>query len=195
MSTRKFGTRYLLLMYYRAWGRLWKSTLFLGILLGILWWQADPGKSPILQAGNSIWVLVGAVFTLGIGTFAFSARKMSYIQPRSSYLLLVTPFLRLKISYRRIKRVYPVDMLQLFPPSRQSWTQQRFLAPFYGKTAVALALKGYPLSPFLLRFFLPPQFFLPKATGFVLMVEDWMGLSAAVDTSVGTWQDQRRRKF
>ncbi|MEA3350491.1 MAG: hypothetical protein U9Q82_07720 [Chloroflexota bacterium] len=193
MSSRKSGNRYALLMYRRTWDRLWKPTFLLGAVLGIVWWQAGTAKLTLVQNANNLWVLIGAVVSFGTGLFAFFLRKMSYVQPYRSHFRLTTPFLRLKIAYRRIRSIHPVDMTQLFPPSEQGWAQRRFLTPLYGKTGVAVELRGYPLPRLLLRLFLPHQFFLPQVTGFVLLVEDWMKLSIELDARIGAWQSRQKQ--
>ena len=185
MSRHKSGNRHDLLFYHRSWDRLWKPTFLLGILLGIVWWQAGTDQMTIVPTANNLWVLAGAVICLMIGLFALVARNMSYIQPQTTHFRIVTPFMRLNVAYQRVRTIRPVDLIQFFPPNEQSWAIQRFLAPFYGHTALAVELKGYPLSRSALRLFLPPQFFLPQATGFVLVVKDWMRLSTELDTRIG----------
>lgn len=194
MTSRRSGNRYPLLISRRLWDRLWAPTLFLGIILGLLWWQAGSGKLPYIQTANNLWVLFGAIVSLLIGIFALLARNMSYIQPFASHFRIVTPFLKLNVSYRRISTIHPADMVQLFPPKNQRWAQRRFLTPFYAYTALAIKINGFPISKSLLRLFFPHPFFLPQATGFVIVVADWMKLSTELDTRIGTWQGNRRNR-
>jgi hypothetical protein len=100
--------------------------------------------------------------------------------------------LKLNVSYRRVRSVRPGEVVQLFPPKEQSWSQRRFLTTFYGKTAVTVELKGFPLSQTLLRLFLPPALFMPKGSGFVFIVEDWMKLSTEFDTRIGNWLNRQQ---
>jgi hypothetical protein len=178
----KSGKRYPLLFYRRAMDRLWVATLFLGIILGGVWlwfWMSD---TPLITPGNETWLLAGSVAALGFTAFAFIARRAAYVQPQRDHLRLVTPFLRMNISYRRIRSVHPASFQQLFPPGKASWAQRSFLEPFYGRTAVVVDLTSYPMSPGLLRFFLAPQMFSPQSTGFVFLVPDWMEFSTELDT-------------
>jgi hypothetical protein len=124
--------------------------------------------------------------------FAFFGRFMAYVQPHAQYLSVVTPFLRMKVSYRRFRSVYPVLVQQLFPPKDSKWSHRNFLEPFYGKTAVVINLKGYPINPSVLKLFLPSQMFSPRTTGLVIVVPDWMGFSTELDTLQGTWVQQRQ---
>ncbi len=178
----KSGKRYPLLFYRRAMDRLWVATLFLGIILGSVWlwfWMSD---TPLITPGSETWLLAGSVAALGFTAFAFIARRAAYVQPQRDHLRLVTPFLRMNISYRRIRSVHPASFQQLFPPGKASWAQRSFLEPFYGRTAVVIDLTSYPMSPGLLRFFLAPQMFSPQSTGFVFLVPDWMEFSTELDT-------------
>lgn len=188
------GTRHPLLMYRRVWDRIWLASSIFGILLVALWWQSGSGTNPIIRTADNIWILMGGVIAFALGVFGFLARNMSFVQPYNAYLRLATPFLRMNISYRRLRSVRPADIAQLFPPKEQGWAGQQFLTPFYGRTAVAVELNDYPISPRLLRLFLPRQIFLPQGTGFVLIVKDWMKLSAELDTFRGAWEERFRTK-
>ncbi len=194
MSPQKAGTRHPLLIYRAIWERLWFPTILMGLLLGFLWWQAGVSTFPIITSADNPWVLLTAVILLGIGILAFFARFLSYVQTQPGHVLLATPLLRLNIAYPRMRSVRPVKFRQLFPPGEQSWATRQFLKPFYGRTAVVVALSNYPLSPRLLRLFLPRQFFLPQSTGFVFVVEDWMKLSAEIDSAHQEWREASRRQ-
>ena len=190
----KSGKRHPLLFYRRAMDRLWVATLFLGIILGGIWLWFWMSETPLIDPGNETWILAGSVAALGFTAFAYVARHAAYVQPQRDHLRLVTPFLRLNISYRRIRSVHPAGFQQLFPPGKASWAQRSFLEPFYVRTAVVVELTSYPMSPFLLRFFLGPQMFSPQSTGFVLLVPDWMEFSTEVDSFRSTWMQAQTRK-
>lgn len=194
MKKRKAGKRHRLLLYRRTMDRLWFATLVLGIVLGAIWLWSWFSETPILDPENEIWLLAGATVAIGFSIFAFIARRAAYVQPRHDHLRLVTPFLRLNISYRRIRSVHPAAFQQLFPPSKASWSQRRFLEPFYGRTAVVVDLISYPMSPTLLRLFLSPQMFSPQSAGLVLMVPDWMSFSTEVDSYRSDWMQAEKRR-
>jgi hypothetical protein len=90
--------------------------------------------------------------------------------------------LLLKISYRRIRSVRNSELQDIFPPKSVRWAVRDLLEPFYGTSAVILELNGYPVSPMLLRLLLPPTMLMPKGTGLVLVVKDWMALSTELDS-------------
>jgi hypothetical protein len=141
---------------------------------------------------STVWLFAAAIVSLVLSIFAFFTRYMSYVQAHRSYLSIVTPFLRLKISYQRLRSVQPALVQQLFPKDGSSWSQRAFLEPFYGKTALVMELRGYPLSPTLLKLFLPAQMFSPRSTGFVIIIPDWMKFSTELDSLRGTWMQKRK---
>lgn len=193
MRQRKSGKRHRLLIYRRTMDRLWLATLILGAVLGVIWWWFWAIDSPWFNPGGEDWLLAGAVFSLGFALFAFLTRNTAYVQPHRDHLRLVTPFLRLRISYQRIRSVHPSTFQQLFPPTRGSWAQRRLLAPFYPKTAVVVDLTSYPMSPYFLRFFLSPTMFSPQSIGFVLLVPDWIEFSTELDSFRSAWGQLKKR--
>ncbi len=192
MGTRKKGRRFTLLIYKRFMDRVWGATLALGLLLAGVWWQAIGGWIIPISFSTETWVYVAALVVLVIGLFALLTRRMGYVQAHANHLRLSTPFLRLNISYRRVRSVRVAEFSKLFPPAAAGWAEKRLLMPFFGQSAVVIELYDYPLSPRVLRFFLPDQMFHPQMTGLVLMVEDWMALSTEIDSFFGDWQGSQR---
>lgn len=188
MKTRTKGQRFRLLLYRRFFDRLWKATLVLGLALAGVWWQGELGLIIVVPPALDPWIFLAAIVVLVFTLFAMLARNMSYVQARRDHLRVVTPFLRLKVSYRRVRSVHPAEFHQLFPPVEAGWADRRLLAPFYPETAVVVEVIDYPFSPALLRFFLPPQMFYPQMPGFVFVVNDWMTLSTEIDSLRGIYQ-------
>jgi hypothetical protein len=172
--------------------RLWASALVLGLLLMVIWGWGWFFTTPLLEDGENIWLAVAGLVSLAFALFAFFGRSMAYVQPYRDHLRLVTPFLRLNISYRRIHNSHPAEFTQLFPPKDASWAQRNLLAPFYGRTAIVVDLAAYPMNPRLMRFFLAPQMFSPRSKGLVLIVPDWMAFSTELDSFRGTWLQSQK---
>lgn len=172
--------------------RLWKATFVLGLLLAFTWWQASAGRVPALAPPRDAWVFVAALVVLAFTGFALVGRTTSYVRPFPGFLRIVTPFLRLNVSYQRVRSVHPVEFHRLFPPRQTGWATRRLLSPFYGQTVVVVELFEYPLSRGILRLFLAPQMFYPKGKGFVLVVPEWMSLSTEIDSFRGEWQQSRK---
>lgn len=196
MKARKSGARHPLLFYRRTMDRVWRVTFLLGLILVATGWWALIRETEIFGIGSDIWLFATAVVAFALSAFAFFSRYVAYVQVHRDYFSVVTPFLRFRISFRRMRTVHPVLIQQVFPKEESSWAQRNFLEPFYGKTALVMELKGYPLSPILLRLFLPAQMFSTQSIGFVLLVPDWMKLSTELDSFHGVWlqrQSSRRR--
>ena len=188
MNNRKSGTRYPLLLYRRVMSRLWAASLWLGLLLLLVWGWEWYFEQPLMQSEASIWLPAAGLVSLVFALFAFFGRNMAYVQAHRDHIRLVTPFLRTNISYRRLRNVYPATFQQLFPPKEASWAQRKLLEPFYGKTAVVVEVNNFPHSQGVLRLFLAPQMFSPRSRGLVLLVPDWMAFSTEVDSFRGTYQ-------
>jgi hypothetical protein len=194
MPAQKSGSRHALLFYRHTMGRLWVATLILGLVFMAVGAWAGLQTRMILGIESDTWLYAVGILALAISLFAFVARFMAYVQPYDSYLRVATPFLRFKVSYRRVRSFRPSLVQQIFPPEESSWSQRSFLEPFYGKTAIVVDLKGFPLNPSMLKLFLPPQMFSPRSTGFVFMVSDWMKLSTELDSLLGAWLQSQSRQ-
>ena len=193
-KTRKAGSRHTLLFYRHTMDR-WRTIAFLLTLIFASLWGWSQFRGIQSLAAAEIWLVIGAIVSLAFFIFAFVARHMAYVQAHGSYLKLVTPFLRLNISYRRISSLHPALVQQLFPLNDAKKAQKKFVEAFHGKTAVVVNLRGYPMNPTLLKLFLPAPMFSPRSTGFVLVVPDWMAFSTELDSFFGSWQqNQSSRK-
>jgi len=125
-------------------------------------------------------VIGGFILFLAFGMLTI--RKMAYVQPFSNHLRLVTPFLRLNISYKRLHKTSTATMGALFPPSSVSNWTRGIVEPIAKLTAIVIDLYAYPISPFALKFFLSPLFFKDKTPHFVILVDDWMRFSAELES-------------
>ena len=111
-----------------------------------------------------------------------SLRKSGYVQLFKDHLRLVTPFLRMNISYRRILRTTTVNMGATFPPKSISGWRRDIIGPLASKTAVKIDLNGFPLPRMALQFFLSPFFFKDRTPHFIILVNDWMGFSMELES-------------
>ena len=130
------------------------------------------------------WQLFSGIGVLAIlvGIFFLVIRQLAYIQPFPGYVKLVTPFMRLNISYKRIHKTTTAEMRQLFPPKSMSGWMRDIMEPLGSQTAIILELKAFPISPVILRMFLSRFFFKDKTPHFVILVKDWMGFSSEMDS-------------
>ncbi len=186
MKTKKSGKRHRLLIYQRMMDRLWAVTLVAGLLVVAIWWWGgsiflllpDPYDTILLAGGT---ILVTLAFLM------YMMRGMAYVQANVDHLRVATPFIRLKVSYRRIRTTHPIEFFKLFPPSKAGWGTRHFLEPFYGNTVLVVELSQFPISQSVLRLFLPRVMFSTQAKGLVLVVKDWMALSTEMESFQGVW--------
>jgi hypothetical protein len=178
----KAGRRHHLVIYSHMLDRWWPATFALSLALFAVAWGVS--KTPEGQAQP---YLVTATAGLGGVTFIFTFflfvfRKAAYVQAYPNYLRLVTPFLRINISYRRFRGTTTTEMRAIFPPASISGWRRDIIAPLSSMTAIVINLGKYPVSPFFLRFFLSPFFFKDKTPHLVILVKDWLRFSAELDS-------------
>ena len=176
------GTKFPLIVYKHLLNRWWTPMIAMGLgMFGIAYGQYMEPLGPFLPSLWMPFVVIG-VLAIMIGIFFLIIRQIAYVQAFPGYLKFVTPFLRMNISYRRIHKTTTVEMRQLFPPqSMSSWMRDIF-APLASQTALIVELKGYPISPVILRMFLSRFFFKDKTPHLVILVKDWMKLSSELDS-------------
>jgi hypothetical protein len=192
MKPKNKGKRHPLLLYRRTLDRFILATLPLGMVMAVIQWPGL-GFLPSNQQKTDILLLFATFVVLGMAILGIIFRKYAYVQARADHLRVATPLFALKISYRRIISVHPASIGKLFPLHQASWTERRFLEPYYGETAVVVELSGYPLSKKFLRMFLGAHTFLPHRIGFMFLVPDWMGLSTEIDALHGKWRHMHSR--
>jgi hypothetical protein len=178
-AKKRGGRRYPLVVFTTMLSRWWTAVFALGLaMLGLAWalrwWGFEQWR----------WLTFAALggFTAVAGIGMFLIRKSAYVQPFGDHLRLVTPFLRLNISYKRIRRTNIATMGALFPPKGVSKSLVDIVAPLAKKSAIVVEVSGMPMSQGALRLFLSPLFFKDKSPHIVILVEDWMRFSAEMDS-------------
>ena len=188
----KGGKKYRLLLYEYILDRWWPKTLLLaiaiflnvGVLWGAEWYYANPAENPfpiLSEPGGAVMLAMGGISLL-FTFFLLITRKMAYVRLFDDHIRMVTPFLRMNISYKRVQRSITAQMYSLFPPKSLSSWQRDLIGPISGSTVIVVHLSAYPLPRAVLRLFLSPFFFYDKSTHFVLLISDWMGLSTELDS-------------
>ena len=175
----KGGHRYPLIIYTHMLNRWYPAILTLGLFLlllsyGIYSWGFEQWR----------WLAIASVGGLNVflGLLLLALRKSAYIQPLSDHLKLVTPFLRLNISYKRLRRTSSANMGALFPPKSVSKWQAEIIEPLARMTVIVLELNAFPMSQSSLKLFLSPLFFKDKTPHFVILVDDWMHFSSELES-------------
>jgi hypothetical protein len=176
----KAGKKYPLVVYTTMMNRWWPAVFTLGIaVLGYAYglrWMGEEARKWQIMAGAGALVTVAGLVILTI-------RKFAYIQLFPTYFRLVTPFLRLNVSYKRVRRTSTTTFGAVFPPSSISKWRAEIVQPLAKMTAIVVELTGYPVSRTALLFFLSPFFFKDKTPHFVILVENWMQFSSELESA------------
>ena len=176
------GHKYPLIVYRHLVNRWWPAMIAIG--LGMFALAYSEYIQPISQFISWRWQLFAAIggLSIFIGIFFWVIRYFAYVQPYPNYLKLVTPFIRINISYKRIRKTTSSEMRNLFSLKIMSGWIQEIFSPLANHTAVVIELSGYPISPVLLRLFLSRFFFKDKTPHFVILVKDWMRFSSELES-------------
>ena len=178
----KAGKRYPLLIYKYTLNKWYPATLAVSIILFILWWYLPViNPKPKSNWQDTVLLTISGVALL-MTIFFFLMRNAAYVRPYRQYLRLVTPFLRLNISYKRINQTKITEMTAIFPLSKLSRWQRDSMDTLLRRTAIIVELKSFPISQTLLRLFLSPFFFKDKSPHFVFLVDDWMRFSTELES-------------
>jgi hypothetical protein len=174
----------------------WKYTLWIGIILLALaaGLRILPPRLPqyhfLWESDMTLWAVAGAGgYAVLLSVFLIIISKSAYVQPIVTHLSLNTPFLRMNISYRRIRRASSVEMQHLFPIDRYKGWRRRLLRPLARQTAIVLEMDGWPLPRWVLSLFLSPFFFPDKTSRLALVVPMWMEFSMEMENFRSTWLD------
>jgi hypothetical protein len=176
------GHKFPLVVYQHLLNRWWTPMFAIGLVMFAL--AYDQYNDPIYKFIPWRWQLFIGIGILAIlvGIFFLIIRQIAYLQAFPGYLKLVTPFMRINISYKRIHKTTTTEMRQLFPPKSMSGWVRDIFQPLASQTAIVLELKSYPVSPTILRLFLSRFFFKDKTPHLVILVKDWMRLSSEIDS-------------
>jgi hypothetical protein len=188
------GRHHRLILYTYMLNRWWKYSLGIGVILLVLavGLRILPSQFPqyhfLLETDLTFWAVAGAGgYAIVLSFFLISVRKSAYVQPSAASLRLITPFLRLNISYRRIRQASSVEMQHLFPYNKYKGWRQKLLRPLSRQTAIVLDMRGWPLPRWVLGLFLSPFFFPDKSSRLALLVPKWMEFSMEMEGFRSTW--------
>lgn len=177
------GHKFPLIVYRHIVSRWWTPMIAFGLVMFALAYN-ERYWEPLGEFLSWRWQLATAVGGLAmlVGIFFWIIRFFAYVQPFPNYLKLVTPFMRINISYKRIKKTTATEMRYLFAYKSMSWWMREIFSPLAGKTALVIELSGYPISPVMLRLFLHRFFFKDKTPHLVILVKDWMRFSSELES-------------
>lgn len=176
------GRRHGLVIYRKILNRLWPETLAMGLILALIAWKTH--QIPLGQNEPWRWQMLAgfAGVTIVAGIVLAAMRGMAYVQVFPQYVKLATPFMRLNISYKRVRHTTTTEMRALFPPGQMRGWKRDVVSPLGGRTAVVLELNSWPADPKMMRVFLSHFFFKDKTPHFVILVDDWMKFSTELES-------------
>jgi len=176
--------RYPLPLYERMLKRWVSATFWLAVFVtgfGAAAWFYAPQFSDF-----NIYLLLGAgAFAFLVTLILFLIRKAAYLQLYPEYLRIVTPFMRVKVNYKSIKRTNTAEMGNLFSMKKVRGMRREIVAPFIKHTAIVLNLSASPMASWILHSFLSYFFFIPKdkTPHFILLVDNWLDFSTDLESS------------
>lgn len=188
------GHRHRLVLYTKIINRLWRLVLGIGLFLLALGIEFQRFPMPLTQHRSMMapqWLVLtslgSGIYAVILGIVLFFIRNSAYVQPFTSHLRVVTPFLRMNIAYRRILNTSTVEVQHLFAINRYRGEKEKLLRELALKTAIVLEMRGWPLPRRVLRFFLSPLFFPDKSSRLALLVPDWMECSLEIENCRSAW--------
>ena len=142
---------------------------------------------------GDVWLLfwagvILAVFGLARFLLTWAISRTAYVQCTPRNVKIQTPFMPVVFSYKRITNSRPTNLRDVFPPEKQKGARRKMLEEVWGQTVIVIDVKGYPMSKSFLRTMLGPYLLTPKGTGFVFLVQDWMGLSRQLSDYQEQWR-------
>lgn len=142
---------------------------------------------------GDVWLLfwVGAVIAVfGLARFLLTwvISRTAYVECTPRNVKIQTPFMPVVFSYKRITGSRPTNLRDLFPVEKQKGARRKMLEKVWGQTVVVVDLRGYPMSKSFLRTMIGPYLLTPSGTGFVFLVQDWMGLSRQLSDYQEQWR-------
>jgi len=193
-SAKPKVARFPLLIYHRyhqVQRGLSLRLVMLGIVLAIsavLLHTIRPGA-----VSGDVWLLfrvgvVIAVFGLARFLLTWVISRTAYVQCTPRNVKIQTPFMPVVFSYKRIMGTRPTNLRDIFLPEKQKGARRRMLEEVWGQTVIVVDLKGYPVSRSSLQTMLGPYLLTPQGTGFVFLVQDWMGLSRQLSDYQEQWR-------
>ena len=179
----KAGKKHTLLIYTRMMDRWWPPLFLIGAAtLALAWWRY---QDPYLRITASWqWMLLAGAggLCVFVSLLMWALRKSAHVRVYGDHFVVATPFLRMKVSYRRIMRTSTATMESLFPIRRMPALKREAIQPLLKRTAVLVELNALPMPRSALLLFLSPFLFRDKTPTLVILVPDWMSFSTELDS-------------
>ena len=180
------------LLIYQTLAHHWQALAFWLIPGGVaLWWSYGQNESPGMSGS---WVpLIISLVGLLLFLYCLLARHAA-VRLHDSHFTVQTPFYPVTFSYRRIESIRSVVFSKIFPPEQEKGARVRFYQSLWGKTAVVVTLKKYPLPLWWLQLWASSYLLAPQGAGLILLVDEWMALTRQLDLGRERLRESRQRR-
>ena len=179
----KAGKKHTLLVYTRMIERWWPPLFLIGAAtLALAWWRYQDLYLRLTAPWQWMFLAGAGGLCVFVSLLMWALRKSAYVRVYPDFFVLATPFLRMKVSHRRILRTSSATIESMFPVRRMSALRREAMQPLMKRTAVIVELKALPMPRAALRLFLSPFFFKDQTATLVLLVPDWMAFSTELDS-------------
>jgi len=181
------------LLIYQALVKQWLWPAVGIIFAGGALWGALRQSSTILHINPAFapaGLLISGVGGLILGYVLLARRARITCYPNR--FVLHTPFYPIAFSYKRMELVRPMEFSNLYPPQAENQTRWQLYQNIWGRTAIVVNLKSYPMPLWWLKLWLHPYLFHPKEIALVFLVENWMGLSQTLDGMRVSWREAKK---
>jgi hypothetical protein len=185
------------LLLYREWMRSFTLPAFcIAILLTGLWAVAHFGLLPahmgISRSAQGLLLGIASLVAIGLWLIVSLLPRAAFVQCLPDYLLLRLGFLRLIVSYSRLRTSRSVQHGQIHNSATQPQSRRALAVRMAFQQCIASDLTSYPMAFFLLRALTHPFLFLGKEPGFLFAVDDWMGLGRDLEEKHSAWLARRK---
>jgi len=171
-------------------------TFFIAVILIALWAAVGTGWLPanagISRSSQDLLLGIAALVALGLWLIVALLPRAAFVQCLPDYLLLRVGFLRLIVSYSRLRTSRTVQHGQIHSPSNQPPFRRALAKRMALLQSVEIDLTSYPMAFFLLRALTHPFLFKGEEPGFLFAVEDWMGLGRDLEEKHSAWLARRK---
>jgi hypothetical protein len=187
----KPGKKHQNLFVTHSMNRIWHRTGAVSILIWGAWWMA-PYAGSFLRPPFDLYLQYAGYLCLGVTLLAILLRKRGFVQARARFVRIGGVFFRVRVPYERIDNVRMAVFREVYRGVKLSWPQRRFFKKYYKETVATLIVNNFPLPAFMMRLLLPGYLFLPRGTGFLVLVKDYVAFNTEVDSRLDSARDQQR---
>jgi hypothetical protein len=177
------------LLIYRAFAKHWRTPALLVFLAGIAFWWLASRSGEAIQDKAWAGLVIAVVGVLIVFYTVLTTR--AHVSCHRSNFVVHTPLYPVAFSYRRTDVIRSTEIRTIFPPEQEKEARRRFYHDIWGKTAIVVTVKSYPMPLWWLRLWFHPYMFHPEESALVFIVDDWMALSRSLETFRTSWREAR----